>query len=587
MKAEISEQTREVDRLKRQAKTQFLQDREVNASPRKAISSNLRDGFDNDEIMLMSPSRSPARRPSSKPNTPSKKRKQPNGIDPVALPLRLTGEKAKEPLVQDMPLTGTAPPPKIVVDHHTTQHLQFMQALFAFRPFQKHDSLVEALVGFHFPSDKSQSLSSMLLFQSASIDNTRLPSQFLAILTRFIVRCLREGFYKPVPILLEAMRYAIEVDPTIIDDEAIENTVAPLQDLILINARIQWAADDRNPNRQEPKPIPKPDISIARCLELLILIANLAIDEPDLRNKFWSKLDQETTLVLLTPTSQPMQELELMLELVETSIWPDSFGNIMEPDHQRVNEGHIVDKICYLLYDPPRPIVKFSRSRQAQGPEKPVKKGRPDSGRLPAPSRVEVSNFRLKVIALLSKIAVSRSSHPHKTNIKSQYGVSVFLRHPHPIARLVRLINDEVLNLYASRLSSHALHADLINRGIYLLHHLLLSPQALNPSSPFSLVTSLRAVTGGAQRFRVALTRIHFREAFPDVGIDCGITEETTQLAQEILEAYMTPDEAWQIFCAFGKDDVDEEDLEMRDRDSDEVDAEAEAELAVRDEVAK
>ena len=273
----------------------------------------------------------------------------------------------------------------------------------------------------------------------------------------------------------------------------------------------------------------------------------------------------ETVLLLLAPC-QVIEDLTLTVELVATSIRSDSFGNICPADQQPLMERYILDKACYLLWDPPRPIIPVIEDPYARDQRHNWRNKKPEPEPAPPPpSRLQICTFRLKVLAFLSKVAMSSLPHPHRRNIATHHGTTFMLHHQSAIARLTRLLYDEVNNLYASSPDSatHALQASIINRATTILHHLLLSPQATGASSNFSLTHALSRASAGIYRLRVVLTRIAFREATPG-GIDIGITEETAQRAHEVLEEYVTPEEAVQLLEAFGRDVDDDGDETMQ-----------------------
>lgn len=565
LKHELDEQVRKLQTLQTRAKNKPLQEQSnaSNLSPRKRGTGYLQDGFDDNDLMVMSPTRSPARRTSSLTTTPTKKRKHPqvDDLNTTELTLRLSQEKSEQ--VQRASMT------KLPKDHTTARNLEFLQSVLGYTPCEQNIQLVNKLTMFAFPSEPSRSLSSILLAEISGFNLEDLPVQVLLAFCMFLQKCVKEAYHQPLSILLDAVLYMLNLDPTVVSRIVVESISKPLQDLLLINARIRFSGDERNPSHVESPPPVNKDVDSQLCLEVMVVVASLVVDEPELSQLFWSSIQQELTLLLLTPM-QPLPELSLAVELLSTSVRHDLFGNVMATD-QKLMERHIIDKLCILLWDPPRQIIRHARDRiSTMSPtvKSKVKLPEPERG----PNLVQISEFRLQVVDLLAKITFSRSPHPHKPGTDKQDRLSEMLRHPALVARLTRLLHGEVVNLYASHLDSQHLHAELVNRGTRLLHYLLVSPQALDHTSDFSLVTALKAVTGGIHRFRVALTQIHFREGLPDVGLDCGIEEETTQLAMGILEEYMTPDEAYQMVCAFGKDVLDEE---MQDDDPDGQEAEA------------
>ncbi|KAK6377186.1 hypothetical protein LTR64_000566 [Lithohypha guttulata] len=582
LKHELNEQTRKVQALQIRTKEQPLQARpnDANLSPRRGIVSNLRDGFDDNEVMQLSPGRgrSPAGHRTSKPNTPNKKRKHTtaNTIDMPSLTLRLSGDGHEQ--LQNKQPAKDEPPAQIARDHQSEYNLNLLKDLFAFRPRMSQDTVVESLTKFSFPSDKNRPLSSILLTETSNLKQPRFAGDLLDIFTSFVARCWREEYYIPLGILLEAIGHILDLEPIVVDQEVIKSLVPPLQEIIAVNGKIRWKLADMNQvwNDANPKPKVKPEINVAACLDVLIMLAGLVVDDYVLIREFWGCLTTEIILIMLAPC-QPIPDLALMLELMTTSVLPESFGNICGEDQQQnQTEIYHVDKICYLLHNPPRVVMKHIQDQLAKQKKQRFSTNKDIEVPDPPPTRLQICHFRFKALDLISKIAMTSIPHPHQSGIDSHHGTSLLLFHPSAVARLTRLLYDEVSNLYDAHTDTHHLHAQLINRATAILHHLLLSPQAISRDSKFDLTKAVSAVLAGVNRFRVALSRIIFREAL-EHGIDTPITEDTVQRANEILEEYVTPDEAVQLLAAFGKDVVDE-DEEMADED-------AEAEAAVMAEV--
>lgn len=596
---DLNEQASKVKNLQRQMKETLARrpSTEVIPSPRKNLQNTLRDGFDDDEILLLSPSRSPAKRRTPKPITPSKKRKHPvNNVDEPTLTLRLSQPQDEQPAPPKDGQPKTEAVTKVVKDHQTEEHLKLLQAVLTFRPPGSQDTLVECLVCFKFPSDSHRSLSSLMLFETSRLEGSRFPGDLLGIFARLLTRCSKEDYFKPLNTLLAAVRHILDLEPTIVDGEVVRTLVRPLQDLAMINPRKRWNLDkNKLSGDNNSKPKLDPDIDTTECLELLFVMASLILDEPDLIQEFWRCVDTELVLLMLTPF-QAIPDLHLMLELLSTSIQPTTFGNICTAEEQARMETYAVDKACFLLWDPPRRTVKShprrpysSTSPQTDSkPRKPMRPPKdPEPPAEPPPTRLEICNLRLQVLSLLSSLLTSGKPHPHSHPVPPaplHHGTSILLFHPTAIARLVRLLYDEV-SLLSANLQTHALHVKIVNTTTTLLHHILLSPAATDPKGTFELQRALSGTLVGVHRFRVVMTRIAFREekvGGAETQKDC-ISEESVIKATEVLEEYVTPDEAVQLVEVLGRGegediDVDVEEMYGREQDGDPMDADGDEE---------
>lgn len=586
LKHEVSEQTRKIDALQRPAKDKPLQDRshQINFSPRKGPISNINDGFNDDEVISFSPTKSPAKNRRSKPNTPTKKRKQPtsNVPDVPPLVLRLSGEQ----LPPQAAKSKDKPETQIVRDYRSQQNLKLLQDVLSFRPLERGKTILEILVLHAFPSDPARPLSSVLLAETSQLRGQRLPGDLLGVFIKLLERCRKEEHYKPLAVLLPTIKHILHLEPTVVDAELIQSIIPPLEAIAMINPRKRFVLADRNQiwDEKNPRPTISPDVNSTACLDLLCVIAGLVADEESLIDLFWQRLPYEVILLILTPRQQ-LADIELILELLATSIRKDSFGVLHSaPEDQALMETHILDKMAYLLWDPPKPIINSHpqprRLRKQQTPPTPTSKS-VSSGPsnltpapalvtdLPTPTRFEICQLRLKIISLFTHIIVTSQPHPHKAALPTHHGTNFVLSHPNAIARLVRCLYDEVSALYTSPPTLAPLHAQLVNRITYLLHHILTSPQATSASSKFDWTKALSGTLVGVHKFRVVMTRLAFRDDV-DGGVASGVTEETMAMAEEILQEYVTPDEAVQILEAFGKGPG-----------GDEAEAEAEAEADV------
>jgi len=90
---------------------------------------------------------------------------------------------------------------------------------------------------------------------------------------------------------------------------------------------------------------------------------------------------------------------------------------------------------------------------------------------------------------------------------------------------------------------SHSLHAEIVNKGVQVLFHVLEMH-----GSEVNLQEKLSVINGGVHKHRVVLTRLAFSEGFY---IDRLITDDTVAMATSMLEESVTPDEADELIEAF------------------------------------
>jgi hypothetical protein len=86
----------------------------------------------------------------------------------------------------------------------------------------------------------------------------------------------------------------------------------------------------------------------------------------------------------------------------------------------------------------------------------------------------------------------------------------------------------------------------IISRATRLLHFVITDPMT---SDAANTSAKLAASHGGSQRYFLALARLNFAEE--DLVLEAGIDAETVELAHELLELAVTPDEGEEISDMF------------------------------------
>lgn len=517
LKQDLKEETRKAVTFQRQLKEKPLIDKptNINATPKR--NNSLRDGFDDDEMMVISPVKSGRR---SKQGTPTanRKRKQPVGneasIPPLAL--RLSGSGFE---------TGAQAPAALAkADHFSSvvrkdkaaeRHLRLIQKVMSFRPSRGTEVLVERLVNFSFPSDKSKTFGTIVIETSAKLEGQRLAGDFLQIFLDVWARAVKEKYYQCLQVLLEVVNWILELDPFIVDTSILSNILPLLQSTASINARAHFNLMKKEylTDPSVSKPTIDANINTTYCLSILHTVACLSSDDPNLIGLFWRSIDTDFILMMLN-WCQPIPDMTLILQILATSILKDTFGNICGPSQQSRMERYICDRICYLLWELPKV----------------------DSNS-PAYSRKQICLLRLESLNLLAQLTLGSSINPFEPATAYNHGTTFLANHPHAMARLVRSIYDELAAAYLMT-STQSLHIQLVNTAMRILHFVTFSPAGRE----IDLQRRLTGVNGGAHKYRVVMARLAFAEG-TDPGVDAGITEDTVRMATEMLEERITPDE--------------------------------------------
>lgn len=494
-------------------------------TPRKGTANSLRDGFDDDEIMLMSPVKSVRR---SKPPTPTaaaKRKRKADAQSPIKpLVLRNSTNNSDEEAVGRAEADAHKPSHVVRKDKRTERHLRLIQKILDYKIGKTGTRLIEECIKFSFPYDSSRTFSGILLDGAASLSGSRIPADLLQMFLDLWARSLQEKYYDCISLLMEVVDYILDLDMSVLDKSVLTAILPVLQDSISINAEIRFKHSpvfhkNQNIGRPTPQASLNHSINSTGCLRLVYKIACIISSDFPLINHFWRSLSTDIVLMLLNPW-QPIPDISLIFSLLSTSIFPDTFGNICADEvTQAKMEGYIIDRISYLLWETP----KVDET-------------------LPPPTKATITDFRLKAMNLLSHLAIFSSLPPH--NDANHHGSLLLASHPSAIARIVRSLYDSVAALYrcpGQELTS--LHSNLINTGVRLLYHL-----TTTHASQIDLGKKLVAVNGGINKHRVVLTRLAFSEGWY---VDREVTDETVTMATAMLEESVTPDEAETLIEAF------------------------------------
>lgn len=522
----------------RQAKVDIV---EPVTTPKKVRQLPLRDGFNNEDIVLISPAKSGRRSKGGTPtNAGKRKRKAPDASPIPALTFHqpLTAQPKSFDLPKHESIKVAEKPLVIRKDRRVQKSLQFMQLILNHRLATDKGRILEVFSQYAFPSDTQKSFTSIVLEESASLSGETLPSGFMKIMISLWGQALKEKYYRPVATLTEIVRYIIAIESSVINSEIVQKIIPVLESSTDINGAVRFENSPVSHQnfglfKETPRSELNSEVDGTATLEILYTIACSCVRKPKLMEDFWRTMDSNFILMMLN-VAQPITDLSLTINLLSTSITATTFGTIMSDDtNQQKIEHYLVDRVVYLLWETPRV----------------------DEG-VPNPTKDEIYQLRMEALSLLSELALT-SPLPHGNPVR--HGSLLLATHPSIIGRLVRFIYDTVDALYSPIEPSSSLHAllsSLINRSTFLLYRLL----QLH-GRDFNLHEKLTAVNGGVQKHRVVLTRLAFSEG---LYLESGISDQTVAMAHEMLEEAVTPEEAEALVEAFpafkGKGDEEEGD---------------------------
>ncbi|KAA8647466.1 hypothetical protein EYZ11_010493 [Aspergillus tanneri] len=513
LKQDLAEESMRISNAKAKGR---LNEKAPPVTPKKAKVLPFRDGFEDEEILAVSPSKS-ARPKRMTPTVPGKRKRRASQDSPT--PLQLSPQAATmtvdpdpdpdpDPNVSDSATVHAARAKPAL--HDEVSHSLSMKLILNHRTFPNDEPDIGVMARLKFPSDPEQTLSTILLEETNSLRMDNNLTEYARAIISLWSRALKEKFFVPVPMFMGIMRRILDVEATSVVPQLIEHLVPVLQESGDVNAipRFKHSPVSRQSFgqvRQTPLSELEPLVDSTDALGLLFQIVSRCVHIDRDLEKFWRYMRYDFVLMMLN-CSQPIRDIMLTLNLLTTSVRAQSFGSVQDTEQDQIaNENYIVDRVANLLSE--KPYV--------------------DEGEPPY-TPIEVCNMRLEALSLLTCVAFNVSVPA------STHGSSVIASHPTVIARLFRAMHDELDALYYSP-PDQSLHAYLVNGLMSLIYGVL----KRHPDT--DLQAKLGRVAGGKQKFLVVLTRLAFSEGLV---LEAKIEDETVEMAHEILDDAVNPQEA-------------------------------------------
>jgi len=496
-------------------------------TPKKAQKNlPLGDGFDDDDVFAMSPSK---RRDKSKASTPklaSKRKRQVTNDSPVQV-LQLS-EPSNTQLPPDPPLFSE-PAADIALLRNLRkddQRFNLLHRLLSRHCSRGDDRVLEALTRYAFPSDPEKKLSSIVydgFSTSAPSTNAReLATSICRVFVDIWTRCLRENYLSPIYLVLDALQFVLAT-PSPKTSIAVMQLIIPLiVDSVKLVAIPVYEARNRNESKTAFLFSPSyrsivDEIDVPTCLELLYHLATscVASSSPISLTQFWSSIPLDFILLTLLKEQPPSTMLPI-LSLLSTSALPSSIGPIVSSDAatQQTAESNLLSRLTNLFSETLAPTPD------------------PESSPPPPVSDTQTWTTRLHVLTLLTHFSIP----PH--------GATILVTHNLCIGRLIKYLDHAVSSLYSRPLSpSQQLKISTINTTMRLLDHLT----RVNPG--FNIKSKLGETLGGLHAYYVALTRLAFSEG---VVLEEGIEAEVVDMAHDVLDEGLSVEEGDALAEVFG-----------------------------------
>ncbi|KAF2467321.1 uncharacterized protein BDR25DRAFT_305714 [Lindgomyces ingoldianus] len=524
---------READRarrVKKGAKEAAVAGPKANASPvgtpKRPKALPFRDGFDDEDIVMASPTKNRDRPKPPTPRQVGKRKRQITDQSPIPA-LQLSeprgGPKAQEPSVQTHAKLDAAMLEKLRRDDH---RFDLLHRLVNHRSSNGTDRVLEALTQYALPSRPDKRLSSILYDDlshcSVGHDVRQLALRICYIFLSLWDRCLREKYYAPVYLFLDALQFILACEPASTAVALTERAIPLIMAAVdLVSVPVARAATNVKHIPDLYSPSQRAictHIDVLECLNLLYVIATSCVTSTEAITRFWQSIPIDFALVLLMK-AQPLPHIMLMLRILSTSSLPTTLGAIVAvgsmPDQQAKREVDMIDRLTLLLFETPEALPD------------------PDGKALPPTpcSAKDIWDLRIRVLALLTNFSIS------------DYGSSRLANHRNCVGRLIKHLDFSLSYLYTSPLlPTQSLTITSINISMKLIYHLMTSHPDIDIKS------KLGAVQGGSHKYLVALTRLAFSEGLV---LEEGIEEDVVDAAHAILDEGLSPEEGEGLLRVF------------------------------------
>ncbi|PLB45430.1 hypothetical protein P170DRAFT_512128 [Aspergillus steynii IBT 23096] len=508
LKQDLAEESMRINNMKAKGRAT---EKVPPVTPKKTKTLPFRDGFDDEEILAVSPSKS-ARSKRMTPVVPGKRKRRESQDSPIPLQLSPRDEPmAMDPDPADFSddAIGDALQAPAAVSNEE-RHSQSMKRILNHRTVPNEEPDIEVMSRLKFPSEPQRTLATILLEETETLRMGNAVVEYARAIISLWSQALKEKFFPPVPMFMAIIQYIFAVEEPSIGSQLVEHLVPLLQESGDVNAvpRFKHSPVSRQnfgQVRQTPQSELEPLVDSTKALELLYQIASRVLHLDRELERFWRHMRYDFVLMMLN-CSQLIADITLTLNLLTTSVRAQSFGSIQETDQDQIaNENYIVDRVANLLSEKPH-----------------VDEGRPPY------TPIDICGMRLEALSLLMCIAFNIAA-PHNT-----HGSSVLASHPTALARLIRAMHDELDALYSSPPEA-AQHAALVNGLMSLVYGVV------KRHADVDLQGKLDRVAGGKQKFLVVMTRLAFSEG---IMLEARIDDETVEMAHEILDDAVNPQEA-------------------------------------------
>lgn len=505
-------------------------------TPGKRKTWAVADGFDGMEIASPSKGQGRSRNAGTVAQglgerTPSKnKRKRPTVDSPV-----MALETHTDDVVMIDPESTEAPPEGFAPTAAPAPLFEFLQIVLDHASFYGESPTFDMLSRFSFPSDPGTSLSTHIFQALPIMGDRQRPMQLLVDFAAQVVllwsRSFAEEAWDPIKYLVALLAFTLHLQTTYVAPYIAVNLAPVAQATIRKLAEGRHRLPDGDLSKNQDYAFLEQHVDTTNILSLLYATALACVTYiPEADNDtglgiadFWRLISLDFVTVLLTPKQMP-DDIVGMLDLLTTSSLPESIGPVLEDKEPAFVARPVIERVSAKLTEPSLAAMSPHQKRLIQ------------------------------ISALRTMVAFSR--HP--------FGALQLASHGNALPRIVTCLSASIDSLYDLSIPSHILPppADdsspdlntpsamlyrIIAQCVLLIHTLVTDPRT---SETADIQQKLSMSYGGSQRYLIALGRLTFAEE--DLVMEAGIEGEVVEMAHELLELIVTPDEGEIVSEAFG-----------------------------------
>ncbi|KAH7035885.1 uncharacterized protein B0I36DRAFT_239215 [Microdochium trichocladiopsis] len=402
----------------------------------------------------------------------------------------------------------------------------YLQIILNHRSSRDRPMTFDYLSGFSLPSKPSQSIASRLLeclaLVGTSDEPLHLPVQFCKEVVQVWDECFKESCLAPISELVALILFTVQLNTTVIAPR-IASRLLP----VALNSCYEVAIPRFNhsgpgdPTDASWKNF-NAHIPCTQIMSLLYLVALGCASTDQTKEgaaepivEFWTELQMQFMLMWLSQ-KHPVQDFCIGLRILCTSVFPTSIGPRSPHNSPEEVAQIVIERVSV-------PLIEGTR----WGIE-----------------REELHEVRVLILRTLATFATTA------------FGYRQLVGSDWVVPRLVALLASSIDELYEGNMQYISATSEeagpgsalqvLVNHTIFLLHAIVMNPLS-QPGRPVDTDEKLRGLSGplaGApHKYVLSLARLNYSESL--------VSEETAELAHELLDLAVTPEQAAELSSFF------------------------------------